>query len=221
MSKQKIISQNDYLKAMKPFEIYIREADHILRTDEYIIIHLDGVGMTKNVLGKLNDEDRKSFSNCLLNVTKALCNDFKSIRLAYACNDEISLLLDGGENEDNYNNRIQKLSSISAAKASTELLRQIQSLGNKNFKNLQSNCIFAVKCYNLPKSLVNDYFKTRLLSCKKSIFDKHQNFESKEDWEKFGYLITYQSAKWGSVSVDFADKKLVKQPQNEYYSLNS
>lgn len=220
MSNQKKITQSDYLKAVEPFEHYIRETDFRLKTDEYIVLHFDGVGMTKKYLGHMTTSDKKIFSECLLHTAQALCVYFKSTRLAYACNDEISLLLTGQEIKDNYHNRIQKLISIAAAKASTELLKQLQLNEQiKKLKEMQNDCLFAVKCYNLPPNLINEYFKTRLLSCKKSIFDHWEKFEQKEVWERFGYLITYQDTNWQSQSVDFSEMKLIKKPQEEHYSL--
>lgn len=44
---QKKITQKDYKAAEKTFERYMREADVLLRNDEYVIIHLDGVNFTK------------------------------------------------------------------------------------------------------------------------------------------------------------------------------
>lgn len=221
MEKQKKITQRDYQNANIPFEPFIREADIRLRTDEYIVLHFDGVGMTKKYLSHMSQNDKKIFSECLLQTAKKLCEYFKSTRLAYACNDEISLLLAGSDIVNNHHNRMQKLISIAAAKASVELLQCLQQ--NQQIailKEMQSSCLFAVKCYNLPQHLVNDYFKTRLLSCKKSIFDHSENFEEKEQWEKFGYLFTFKSNEWGAESIDFSKGKLTKKPQDEFYSLN-
>lgn len=221
MEKQKKITQYDYQNAIKPFEQYVREADTRLRTDEYIILHFDGVGMTKKYLSKMSQHDKKIFSECLFQTAKNLCVYFKSTRLGYACNDEISLLLEGQDIINNYHNRMQKLVSIAAAKASIELLQLLQQ--NEQIailKEMQTSCLFAVKSYNIPQHLVNDYFKTRLLSCKKSIFDRIGNFEEKEDWEKFGYLITCQSSNWEYECIDFSKMKLTKKPQDEYYTLN-
>ena len=156
-----------------------------------------------------------------MQTAKKLCEYFKSTRLAYACNDEISLLLAGSDIENNHHNRIQKLVSIAAAKASIEFLISLQQNENiEILKEMQVSCLFAVKCYNLPQHLVNDYFKTRLLSCKKSIYDHHNSLEEKEPWEKYGYLITKQSSDWKIDSIDFSKMKLTKKPQDEFYTLN-
>lgn len=59
------------------------------------------------------------------------------------------------------------------------------------------------------------YLKWRLLGCKKLIFDRKENFEAKEDWEKYGYIISKQ-AEWNYKNVDFENKKIKKHPQNEF-----
>lgn len=221
MEQQKKISQYDYQNTIKPFEQFIREKDIRLRTDEYIILHFDGVGMTKKYLSRMASSDKKVFAECLLKTAQTLCSHFKSTRIAYVYNDEISLLLEGQDVINNYHNRVQKLVSIASAKASIELFKCLKI--NEHIallKEMESSCLFAVKCYNLPQHLVNDYFKARLLSCKKSIFDRKGNFEEKESWEKFGYLITYQSPAWKDECIDFSRMKLTKKPQDEYYSLN-
>lgn len=61
MEQQKKISQYDYQNAIKPFEQFIREKDIRLRTDEYIILHFDGVGMTKKIFKPYGFKRQKSF----------------------------------------------------------------------------------------------------------------------------------------------------------------
>ena len=94
---------------MSKFEPFIRETDKILKSDEYIVLHFDGVGMTKKHLSKMNQVDKKAFSECLVATAQKLCEYFSSERLAYACNDEISLLLEGSDIINNHHNRIQNL----------------------------------------------------------------------------------------------------------------
>lgn len=199
---------------MKPFEQYIRESDHILRSEDPIVVHLDGVGMTRRYLRKMDEAERQSFSDCLLVVAKKLCKQTETALLAYTCNDEIVLLLAENASEKNFHNRIQKLCSILAAKASVEMYRQL--LGNPKartelLKGLKKDCAFAVKCFNLPKESVGDYFKTRLLACRISATHKN-NFPNQKDWEKYGYLITRGGRGWTAQSVDFRDREFVRSP---------
>lgn len=214
-------NSSGYENAMKPFEQYIRETDCILRSDEYILVHLDGLRMTKKYLRKMDEAERQTFSSCLLSTAMNLCNKTDSALIAYTCNDEIVLLLAGDGLGKNYHNRIQKLCSILAAKASVEMYRQLSADTNTQtevFGRLKDDCVFAAKCFNLPKNSVGDYFKTRLLACKMSAEHKKDS-QPRKEWEEFGYLITYSGGVWGCQSVDFGDKSFVRQPQDAHITL--
>ena len=80
---------------MKPFEPFISESDHILRAEEPILVHLDGVGMTRKYLRKMDEAERHTFSDCLLTTAKNLCKQAETALLAYTYSDEIVLLLAG------------------------------------------------------------------------------------------------------------------------------
>lgn len=56
---QKRITQADYIREGIKFETYIRESDVRLRSDEYIVIHLDGVKFTGNYYKKYSNDDKK------------------------------------------------------------------------------------------------------------------------------------------------------------------
>lgn len=167
----------------------------------------------------MNTDIRMQVFDCLTNAAIDLCKYFKSSRIAYAYGDEVSLLLRGDLVKDNSHNRIQKLCSIASGFLSIDFLNHI----SKHIKDLPSdfkaNCFFAAKTYNLPKDMVTEYFKWRLIGCKKLIFDKRQDFEKSEDWEKFGNLITFDGSVWKAASIDFSNCKLVKSPQSDYFKL--
>lgn len=63
--KQKIISQNDYERAGNKFELYIRESDLLLRSDEYIVVHLDGVKFTSQKCKRLSTANKRYVFECL------------------------------------------------------------------------------------------------------------------------------------------------------------
>ena len=63
MNKQKEITQKQYVGIGKNFDYYIRESDICLRTDECIVIHLDGIGFTHKYYNKFS-EDITSQTNC-------------------------------------------------------------------------------------------------------------------------------------------------------------
>lgn len=220
--KQKIISQNDYEKAGKKFELYIRESDLLLRSDEYIVLHLDGVKFTGKKCKQLSADNKKYVFDCLMQTAINLCNKFASARIAYVAGDEISILLDGSCVKENYYNRVQKIVSLFVSSATLSFnieLRKFNGTDKEQLNDFLNDGLFAAKAYNIASEMVNDYFKWRLLSCKKLIFDRHEEFDEKADWEKYGALITLKNGKWVADKVDFEKSKLCKQPQDEHYVL--
>lgn len=216
---QKKLSQSDYNNGGKKFFPLIRETDIRLRSDEYIVIHLDGVKFTSKHLKSLDTSTKRQVFDCLTNAAIDLCKHFNSSRIAYVYGDEVSIIFQGDLVKDNSHNRIQKLCSIASGFLSIDFLNHI----SKHIKDLPSdfkaNCFFAAKTYNLPKDMVTEYFKWRLIGCKKLIFDKRQDFEKSEDWEKFSNLITFDGSVWKAASIDFSNCKLVKSPQSDYFKL--
>lgn len=221
-NKQKKISQYDYEKAGKKFELYIRESDLLLRSDEYIVVHLDGVKFTGKKYKQLSADNKRYIFDCLTQTAINLCNKFSSARIAYVAGDEISILLDGSYIKENYNNRVQKLVSLFVSSATLFFnieLRQFNGKDKEQLNDFLNDGLFAAKAYNITSEMVNDYFKWRLLSCKKLIFDRREEFEEKADWEKYGALITFKRGRWVADKVDFEKSKLCKQPQDEHYIL--
>lgn len=217
---QKKITQKDYKAAEKTFERYMREADVLLRNDEYVIVHLDGVNFTKRYFSKFDCTERKQVFCDFVSAAIELCGFLKGSRLAYACGDEVSVILQGDAVKDNYNNRIQKICSISSGFLSVKLSDLIRKRNNEKLEKFAENCFFAVKTYNVPSGLIDKYMKWRLLCCKKLIFDKSKNIEECEEWEKFGALITRQGEEWQAENVDFGSCGFIRAPQNEYFNLN-
>lgn len=217
-TSQKRITQEDYIREGVKFETYIRESDMILRSDEYIIVHLDGVKFTGKYYKNLSKEDKKKVVVALANVAKKLCEVYSSARIAYVYGDEISIILDGAEVKTNYHNRIQKLCSCIASQTSIYFQQELYQINNRAFDKLIQNSIFACKTYNLPNKLIDTYLKWRLMGCKKIIYDRLGKFDDMENWEKYGILLTNKSS-WTMMSVDFSYQKIQKEPQNEFFKL--
>ena len=216
---QKKITQFEYTKSGEKIFPLIRESDIILRSDEYIVIHLDGVKFTSRYLKAVDRSIKKQVFECLTTAAIELCNFFKSSRVAYVYGDEASILLQGDFVKENYHNRIQKLCSIASSILSVNFLNQLIVRGIDGLPtDFKTNCFFAAKAHNIPNDIVNDYFKWRLMGCKKLIFDKKEQFDKCEDWEKFGHLIIFDND-WKVISIDFYNDKLVKAPQSEYFKL--
>ena len=218
MKKQKKITQYDYERESKPFEKYVIKADEKMDAD-YAVIHLDGVGVTKNFFNKMTEEEQEIFFSCLIQAAKRLCERHHLMaKIAYACNDEISLLIYGNE----YGNRIQKIVSIYAAEATLWLnqeLRGIQCIEGA-LKDLQEHgCVFAAKCYNIPKRLIEKYFLWRQLSCKKSVFDKKLDFEQQKPWRKWGGLIVRNENGWTDKIINLTQFQIIKNAETSYFSI--
>ena len=217
--KQKRITQSDYINDGRSFEPFIRESNVLLRNDEYIVIHLDGVHFTNKYFRGFSQKERCDIFKSLVNSTKELCKYLTSTRVAYVCGDEVSVILQGDLVKENYNNRIQKLCSIASSFLSVKLIQELKKLNNIHFDDFLSNCYFAGKIYNIPNSYINDYLKWRLAGCKKLIFDKHKEFDKCDDWEKYGSIITYDDNVWNDKSMDFRQYKFQKSPQCEYFNI--
>lgn len=218
MDKQKKITQGEFVSVGKNFENYIRESDFRLRTDESIVIHLDGVGFTHKYYKKFSENTKNRVVEILADAAKRICQDIKSIRVAYVCSDEVSFVLDGQEIKINDHNRLSKLVSKFASRLTLYFLKALININNDEIQELKENCIFSAKAYNLPSSKIEDYLKWRLMGCKKLIFDKRENFDKKANWEKYGYILIKQED-WCINSLDFSNKDIKRSPQNEYYQI--
>lgn len=218
MIRQKKITQYDYKNAEKQFENYIRESDFRLKTDESIMVHLDGVGFTRKYYKHLDAENKKAVIKAIADSALKICSEISSVRIAYAFCDEVSFVLDGEDIQVNEHNRINKIMSKFTSMLTLYFYKELEKLAIPEINDLAEHAVFSGKTYNLPSSYVEKYLKWRLIGCKKLIFDREENYESKEDWEKYGYIISKQ-AEWNYKNVDFENKKIKKFPLNEFFQV--
>ncbi|MDE6284447.1 MAG: tRNA(His) guanylyltransferase Thg1 family protein [Bacilli bacterium] len=219
--EQKSVTQHDYNVAEEEFKYYIRESDYLLRNDESIIVHIDGANFSKHT-NKLSNDNKRLIFQLLVATAKSVIKEFRGAKLGYVCCDEISILLDGKYIEFNDSNRIQKILSRSVSLTTlifNQLLYELERKEKEQLSDFVGHTTFSAKCYNLPIRQVNNYFKWRLLACKKAIFDKHEKYEKQEDWKKYGTVLLFDKNDWEEKSVDFETKKFYRQPQNDYYQL--
>ena len=219
--RQKYITQTQFKEADKKFETYKKNTDVVLNADEYIVVHIDGIKFTSKYLKNLPKDFKEKVFNVLVDTAIKLCNEIKSVKVSYVCSDEISLLMDGKNIAENYNNRIQKITSRISSIATATFYKELSELDDKNnvLAELKDRGFFAVKCFNIPESLVDDYFQVRLMGCKKCIFDRSESFNKQPKWEKYGTLITKEEGKWRKNIVDFQGMQLTKTQQNGYFNL--
>lgn len=218
MKRQKKITQYDYKNEEKQFEKYIRESDFRLKTDESIIVHLDGVGFTRKYYKQLDAENKKAVIKAIADSALKICSEISSVRIAYAFCDEVSFVLDGEDIQANEHNRMNKIMSKFTSMLTLYFYKALKTLAIPETNDLAEHAVFSGKTYNLPSSYVEKYLKWRLTGCKKLIFDRNENYEAKEDWEKYGYIITKQ-AEWNYKNVDFENKKIKKFPLNEFFQV--
>ena len=128
MDKQKNISQYQFCKTAESFEFYIRESDICLRTDEYIIVHLDGVDITHKYYRQYNSEIKGRVVNAIAESAKEICSKISSIKIAYACSDEVTFILDGKDILSNNNNRLNKIISKFASMLTLKFYQNIATL---------------------------------------------------------------------------------------------
>ena len=217
---QKEITQKQYVGIGKNFDYYIRESDICLRTDECIVIHLDGIGFTHKYYNKFSEDIKHRIVKALADSSFKICNDITSIRIAYAFSDEVSFILDGQDIQSNMNNRINKLISLFTSKLTLYFNKELIELNEKELESFINNAFFSAKAFNLPSSKVEDYLKWRLLGCKKLIFDKKLNFDNCKPCEKYGYIITKKDS-WHIETIDFANSKIKKEPQNIFFQIRN
>lgn len=80
---QKRITQADYIREGVKFDSYIRESDLRLHTDEYVVVHLDGVKFTGKYYRAFSRQEKKQVVEALANVAKSLCDKYSSARIGY------------------------------------------------------------------------------------------------------------------------------------------
>lgn len=202
MARQKKITQYEFDKTAKSFESYIGENDINLSADEYMIVHLDGIGFTHKYYRNFSSEIKGKVIYELAKSAKEICSEISHIRIAYACSDEVSFILDGKAISAKDDKRLNKVISKFASLLTLKFYRNMTSLNLKDIADFLNKAIFSAKAYDLPASLTEQYLKWRLMGCKKLIFDRKENYEEKENWEKFGYLIC-KNGTWKIKCVDF------------------
>lgn len=219
MSSKTYITQKAFQKMGVEFDYYIRESDTRLRTDENIIIHLDGVDFTHKYYRQLSADTKKAVVKALVTASQKICESVSSVGIAYCFSDEVSFVLLGKDIDANEHNRIGKLLSKFASLLTLYFHLELEKMGKKELAELMKNGIFSAKIFNLPKAMVDSYLKWRQQACQKLICDRKENPMEKSNEERFGYLIKMQDAKWQEVSVDFSNVKFTMNPQGPYINI--
>lgn len=192
-----------FYKGKKYFSKLIETTDIKIKTNGYIVVHLDGIKFTRKYFNKFALDVRRDAVKALCAAVNHICREMSNIVLAYVFSDEVSLIIDANKTISKDDFRLCKLVSKLASVLTLYFHIQIEKLSHAEIKQLEKRCFFSAKAFSVTESKVEKYLKWRLCACQKLIFDKKEDFDVKEDWEKYGYLLS-KKKDWDPESLDFA-----------------
>jgi len=195
---------------------YEANSETTLQCNMPIILRLDGRAF-HTLTRKLNKPFDIEFMQMMNFIALDLCgNEIQNVKLAYIQSDEISLLIYANkEQSDWFNNRVQKMCSISASRASSYATRY--NMTERVFDN-NSLIMFDARAFIIPRVDVVNYFIWRQLDWTRNsiqmlarslyshrelhrksqsemqemIFQKGQNWNDLPDYLKRGRCIIQQ-----------------------------
>lgn len=143
---------------MKSYEDITKQTLHY---NMPIILRIDGRAfhtLTKGLSKPFDNE----FITMMNEIALDLCqNEIQNVKLAYLQSDEISFLIVTGEEQSEwFNNRVQKMCSISSSRASSFATRYNI---NKRVFNTSKPIMFDSRVFAIPKEDVENYFIWRQL----------------------------------------------------------
>lgn len=196
---------------------YEANSETTLHCNMPIILRIDGRAFHILTRGLEKPFDNK-FIQMMNTIALDLCkNEIQNVKLAYLQSDEISFLIktDNSDQSDWFNNRIQKMCSISASRASSVATRY--DIKNKIF-NTKKPIMFDARAFIIPRADVINYVIWRQLDWTRNsiqmlarslyshrelhrksqsemqemIFQKGQNWNDLPDYLKRGRCIIQQ-----------------------------
>lgn len=201
------------------FNIYERETDIILRTDELIVMRFDGIDFTKKNLRKFSNEEYLAYNRVIELCIFDLFLMHPNIKVGYFGVDEISLILCGRSVIENYDNRLQKLISILSSEITMLFHKHKKKLSEKitiKYSSFFDSGTYAGKVYNLPKDRMNEYLRWRQEATKGFTSDNISSDQIKQIMN--GGFVYVESGKPVNHSVDLIsnhNNKIVFKPQGE------
>ncbi len=210
--------RRDIMQLENKYKLKENVYDIRLKTDELIVVRIDGVRFAKQYAKDYIKNYDKTFFDVMCNSTKLLCENNESTLVGYTFSDEINIVLKGDQINSNNHNRVQKIVSLYSSKATLSFINSIKDV---SFDELKKNCIFAAKTYNIQKDELNEYLKWRQLWSKQAVFDKKLHKEN-IDWRSLGGLVLKENTEWIiKTNVNFTTDKLNQNCQGEEFSLSS
>lgn len=175
--------------------------------DSYVVIRLDGQAFHTWVkkAGLKKPFDIRMI-NAMSLTTRVLCESIQTCVIGYCQSDEISLVLKKGQNENSepwFNNRVQKLCSITASICSVAFNKHMRISSGEQYPNayFDARVIFLPTLDEVVNCLIwrqNDCIKNSVLSLAQSMFNPKQlSGMKREDMKK---MMLEKGVDWDQLS---------------------
>jgi tRNA(His) 5'-end guanylyltransferase len=180
-----------------------------------IIIRLDGRAFhsftkRKTIKETLIDDPFSDLMNhCMVETTRALCNQIQGVKVGYTQSDEISLLLTDWETTETqqwFDGNIQKIVSLSASIA-TLVFNKVYA-EYETIEDYPKLPMFDSRVFNLPKEEVVNYFLWRQQDASRNSVNmlaqyhfSHRELQGKKNNEMQDKLILEKGVNWNDIET--------------------
>lgn len=167
---------------------YEAASNYVLPTNLPIVVRIDGNAF-HTVTKKLDKPFDKDFRNAMEYVTKKLCSEVTNCTYGYCESDEISLIINSYFESMYFGNRVEKLCSILASKATiyfnNYILDLLQNIDDPKrldvFRHIKElNPIFDCRCFVVPLDDIPNYILYR-------VRDSYRNCVNSYSQANFGH----------------------------------
>lgn len=174
-----------------------------------VIIRLDGKAF-HTFTKKMERPYSHDLRGMMVSTAKALCKEVQGVKVAYQQSDEISLLLtdyDELNTQAWFDNKVQKICSVSASIATAEFNYQYFKQQLANQSRVVKPALFDSRCFNIPKEEVSNYFIWRFLDWRRNSIQllAQSLFSSKKLYKKNTTVLEQMCFEAGSDWTSYAD----------------
>ena len=178
------VIMEEYNKMFQPNE---KQFEKVINVNCYYIMRFDGKGMTKRFKPQ-NQLFDLPFVQSIKDTFFTFCNNHKQqILFGYQCNDEISILIKGTEQDkENSYNRVEKLLSLFASEISVLFDRFYRNRLSEDSNESRMNAlnIFDARIFQVSKRMMPDYFRLRQAFGIEHVTTRIQNKTNKKITDK-------------------------------------
>jgi tRNA(His) guanylyltransferase len=157
---------------------YERVSDLVLPSRLPVILRLDGNSFSKLTSGSRFEKPFDlSFIEAMDEAAREVLSYCSGAQFAYIQSDEISILLRNDQThqtEPFLANRVQKITSLTAAKASVAFNKKTRDLG------IETEAIFDCRVFVVPPQEVNNYFLWRQEDCFKNCMSSYAYWKARQ-----------------------------------------